>query len=108
MFRNFKVLATGLTLALACAAAAPATAEDLLKIAIPQRGNWDTSICDIGQKVGIFAKQGIRMETFYTAGAGETNQLLISGSVDIAVGTGTSGIMAAFAKGARCGRSPMP
>jgi NitT/TauT family transport system substrate-binding protein len=96
MFSKFKALA----LALVCAGATPAAADDMLKIAVPQRGNWDTAICDIGQKAGIFAKQNIKMEMFYTAGAGETNQLLISGSVDIAVGTGTSGIMAAFSKGA--------
>src|ERR1700752_538331 len=36
----------------------PATAEDTLKIAIPQRGAWDTSISEIGQKAGIFKKHG--------------------------------------------------
>ena len=87
--------------ALAMLAAIPATrAEDLLKLAVPQRGAWDTSIPDVGQKAGIFAKHGIKMEMLYTAGAGETTQAVISGSVDIGTGTGTSGVMATFAKGA--------
>jgi NitT/TauT family transport system substrate-binding protein len=81
-------------------AVAPARAEDLLKLAVPQRGAWDTSITDVGQMGGIFAKHGIKMEMLYTAGAGETTQAVISGSVDIGTGTGTSGIMAIFAKGA--------
>ena len=82
------------------AAAVPASAEDLLKLAVPQRGAWDTSIPDVGQRAGIFAKHGIKMEMLYTAGAGETTQAVISGSVDIGTGTGTSGVMAIFAKGA--------
>ena len=77
-----------------------AAAEDLLKLAVPQRGNWDTAIPDIGSRAGIFAKHGIKLETLYTAGAGETTQAVISGSVDIGLATGTSGIMAGFAKGA--------
>ena len=77
-----------------------ASAEDTLKLAVPQRGNWDTSIPDLGQRVGIFAKHGLKLETLYTAGAGETTQAVISGSVDIGMATGTSGIMAGFAKGA--------
>ena len=82
------------------AAAAPAGAEDLLKLAVPQRGAWDTSIPDVGQRAGIFAKHGVKMEMLYTPGAGETTQAVISGSVDIGTGTGTSGIMATFSKGA--------
>lgn len=77
-----------------------AMAQDLLKLAVPQRGNWDTSMPDIGQKAGIFAKHGLKLEILYTAGAGETTQAVISGSVDIGLATGTSGVLAAFAKGA--------
>ena len=93
----FRLLAAS---ALAALAANAARAEDLLKLAVPQRGAWDTSIADVGQKAGIFAKNGLKLEMLYTAGAGETTQAVISGSVDIGVGTGTSGIMATFSKGA--------
>ncbi len=87
----------------ACAAlvlAQSAQAQDLLKLAVPQRGNWDTGIPDVGMRAGIFAKHGLKLEILYTAGAGETTQAVISGSVDIGTGTGTSGILAAFVKGA--------
>ncbi len=93
----FRLLAVS---AIALLAARAAIAEDMLKLAVPQRGAWDTSIPDVGQKAGIFAKHGIKMEMLYTAGAGETTQAVISGSVDIGTGTGTSGIMATFSKGA--------
>ena len=77
-----------------------AVAEDLLKLAVPQRGNWDTAIPDIGVRAGIYAKHGLKLEILYTAGAGETTQAVISNSVDIGLATGTSGVMAAFSKGA--------
>ena len=83
-------------------AAHPAAAQtlDFVKAAIPQRGSWETSPADIGQVKGIFARHGIKTETLYTSGGGETMQALISGSVDIAIGTGTAAVMAAFSKGA--------
>jgi len=77
-----------------------ASAQDLLKLAVPQRGNWDTGIPDVGMRAGIFAKHGLKLEILYTAGAGETTQAVISQSVDIGTGTGTSGVLAGFVKGA--------
>ena len=35
---------------------APAAADDLVKMTIGQRGNWDTSIAHLGEKAGIFMK----------------------------------------------------
>jgi NitT/TauT family transport system substrate-binding protein len=78
----------------------PAVAQDSLKLAVGQRGNWETSVSDLGQRAGIFKKHGLALEILYTAGAGETLQAVISGSVDIGIGVGTSGAMGAFAKGA--------
>lgn len=77
-----------------------AAAQENLKLAVGQRGNWETSISDIGQRAGIFKTHGLNLEILYTAGAGETLQAVISGSVDIGIGVGTSGAMGAFAKGA--------
>jgi NitT/TauT family transport system substrate-binding protein len=97
---NMSVRRLAIAAVAVAAFAGPAVAEDNIKLAVPQRGAWDTSIPDVGQKAGIFAKHGIKMEMLYTAGAGETTQAVISGSVDIGMGTGTSGIMATFSKGA--------
>ncbi len=75
-------------------------ADDLVRVAVPQRGGWETGVPDIGQRAGIFAKHGIKLEVLYTSGGGETMQALISGSVDVAIATGTTAVMAAYAKGA--------
>lgn len=78
----------------------PAAADDLVKMTIGQRGNWDTSITHLGEKAGIFKKHGLQLEMIYTSGSGETLQPVISGSVDLGLAVGTLGAMAAYSKGA--------
>ena len=79
---------------------APAVAQDTLKVAAGQRGNWDTSICEVGQRAGIFKKHGIALEILYTQGGGETQQAVLSNSVEIGVGVGIMGVLGAFSKNA--------
>ena len=79
---------------------APAAADDLVKMTIGQRGNWDTSITHLGEKAGIFKRHGLQLEMIYTSGSGETLQPVISGSVDLGLAVGTLGAMAAYSKGA--------
>ena len=55
---------------LALAVAAPAFAQDTLKLAIGQRGNWDTSVAEVGTRLGIFKKHNLVLETLYTQGGG--------------------------------------
>ena len=86
--------------ALLCWVALTAQAQDTLKLAIGQRGNWENAPAELGQQAGIFKKHGLVLEILYTQGGGETQQAVISGSVDIGVGVGTTGVMGAFAKGA--------
>ena len=78
----------------------PAFAQDTLKLAVGQRGNWDTSVSEVGQRAGIFKKHGLVLEILYTQGGGETQQAVISGSVDIGVAGGIMGVLSAFSKGA--------
>jgi NitT/TauT family transport system substrate-binding protein len=85
---------------LSLALPAVASAEDTLKLAIGQRGNWEQSAPEIGSRAGIFKKYDLSVERTYTAGAGETLQAVISGAVDIGTGVGTAGALSAFAKGA--------
>src|SRR3954464_482929 len=77
-----------------------AQAEDTLKLAVGQRGNWDTSVSEIGQRAGIFKKHGLTLDIVYTQGAGETQQAVISGSVDLGIAAGVMGVLGAFSKGA--------
>ncbi|HEY1327533.1 MAG TPA: ABC transporter substrate-binding protein [Casimicrobiaceae bacterium] len=87
--------------ALACALAlGVAHAQDTLKLAVGQRGNWDTSVAEVGQRAGIFKKHGLQLEILYTQGGGETQQAVISGSVDVGVAAGVMGVLSAYSKGA--------
>src|SRR5215212_5946695 len=81
-------------------AASPAYAADTLKLAIGQRGLWDSAIAEIGTQTGIFGRHGFELQVFYTSGGGETQQAVISGSADIGVSPGTLGVLGAYAKGA--------
>jgi NitT/TauT family transport system substrate-binding protein len=96
--RTFTKLA--FTAAFAALTTLPALAQDKLKVAVGQRGVWENSISELGQDAGIFKKHGLQLEVLYTQGGGETQQAVISGSVDIGIGVGTYGVMGAFAKGA--------
>lgn len=86
--------------AIAALASFTAFAQDTLKVAAGQRGNWDTSVIELGQRAGIFKKHGIVLDILWTQGGGETQQAVISGSVDIGTATGIVGVMGAFSKGA--------
>jgi len=79
---------------------APCFADDAIKLAVGARGNWETAAAELGQNAGFFRKRGISLDILYTQGSGETQQVVISGSVGIGVGLGTTSVMAAFAKGA--------
>ena len=84
---------------IAVALAQPAWAETV-KLAVGQRGNWDTAVAELGQRAGIFGKHGLELEILYTAGGGETLQAVLSRSVDVGVAAGTLGVLGAAAKGA--------
>jgi len=96
--QTFTRLALGA--AFATLIALPALAQDKLKVAVGQRGVWENSVSELGQDAGIFKKHGLQLEVLYTQGGGETQQAVISGSVDLGIGVGTYGVMGAFSKGA--------
>jgi len=96
----FRQLCGALATLVLCAALPIAHAQDTLKVAAGQRGNWDTTIAEMGQRAGIFKKHGLTLEILWTQGGGETQQAVISGSVDIGVAPGIMGVLSAFSKGA--------
>ncbi len=73
---------------------------ETLKVAVGQKGNWDTSIMDYGIRQGFFRQEGLDIDEIYTPGGAPTLQAVISGSVDIGIGTGLLGTLGAYAKGA--------
>src|SRR3712207_2695544 len=98
--RMFGTLSFTIAAAATAFAIPAAHAQETLKLAIGQRGNWENAMPELGQQAGIFKKHGLELEILYTQGGGETQQAVISGSVDIGIGVGTGGAMGAFAKGA--------
>ncbi len=95
-----SLLAAGTLAIVLGATQAQVQAQETVKLAVGQRGNWDTSVSEIGQRAGIFKKYGLVLEIVYTQGAGETQQAVISGSVDIGVAAGVMGVLGAYSKGA--------
>ena len=73
---------------------------ETLKVALPQKGNWDTGIVEYGVRAGLFKEVGLDIDISYTAGGAATVQAVISGSVDVAMQTGLLGLIGAYAKGA--------
>src|ERR1700737_5259909 len=92
-----RIASIAITLPLSVSAA---LADDSIKLAVGARGNWETAAAELGQAAGFFKRRGIALEILYTQGSGETQQAVISGSVGVGVGLGTTSVMAAFAKGA--------
>jgi NitT/TauT family transport system substrate-binding protein len=90
----------GVVIAVLAAMSGPASADDLVRLAIGQRGLWDSSIAELGQAAGIFHRNGLELQVVYTSGGGETQQAVISGSVDVGVAAGTLGVLGAYTKGA--------
>ncbi len=89
-----------LALALLAGSVITAAAQDVLKVAVPQRGSWDAGVPELGQRGGIFKKHGLTLEILYTQAGPESIQALIAGGVDIATASGVSAAFGTFAKGA--------
>lgn len=93
------------TALLVCAAVAafvahPAFAQDKLKVAVSQRGQWDTAVTELGVRAGIFGGRGLDIDILYTQGGPESHQVVISGSMDVACGGGIENAIGAFGRGA--------
>lgn len=94
-----RLAAVMATLALV-AAAQPAAALDKFTVAAPQKGFWDTAFPYLGQEKGFFKEQGIELDIQWTEGGADTQQAVITGSIDIGLATGLLGVLSAYAKGA--------
>lgn len=85
--------------AFAIAGSSAASAAEKLKVAIPQKGFWDSSWVEFGEAAGFFKEAGLEVEVFYTEGGAQTIATVASGSVDIAMSNGILGAIGAYAKG---------
>ena len=80
----------------AVAGAQTATAETL-KVAVAQRGFWNSTFIDVGLKQGYFKDVGLDIDILYTEGGASTLTPVIAGSIDIAMTNGVLGVVAAYA-----------
>src|SRR5438128_9776149 len=81
------------------ATAANGAAAETLKVAVAQRGFWNSSFVEFALRQGFFRQEGLDVEILYTEGGASTLTPVIAGSLDIAMTNGTLGAIAAFAKG---------
>jgi NitT/TauT family transport system substrate-binding protein len=81
------------------AAGAGSGHAETLKVAVAQRGFWNSTFVDVALKQGYFKEAGLDIEILYTEGGASTLTPVIAGSIDIAMTNGTLGVIAAYAKG---------
>ena len=85
--------------ALVAAVMVESAAAETLKVAVAQRGFWNSTFIDVGLKQGYFKEAGLDIEILYTEGGASTLTPVITGSIDIAMTNGVLGVVAAYAKG---------
>jgi NitT/TauT family transport system substrate-binding protein len=81
------------------AATLQGTAAETLKVAVAQRGFWNSTFVEFAVRQGFFKELGLELEILYTEGGASTLTPVIAGSIDIAMTNGTLGVVAAYAKG---------
>ena len=57
--KHFSIAASAAALAV-LTLTTPAAADDMVKMTIGQRGNWDTAVPHLGEKAGIFKNTASR------------------------------------------------
>ena len=88
-----------LLLGMIAAFATGGAGAETLKVAVAQRGFWNSSFIEFALQQGFFKQEGLDIEILYTEGGASTLTPVIAGSLDIAMTNGTLGAIAAFAKG---------
>src|SRR3954452_24067866 len=91
-------------LAVLCAAIivslCPLASAEPLKVAISQRGFWDSSFVEFAEAAGFFKEAGLEVEPFDTDGGAATLTTVLSGSADVGLSNGLLGVIGAYVKGA--------
>ena len=80
--------------------ASTAAHAEPLKVAISQRGFWDSSFVEFAEAAGFFKEAGLEVEPFYTDGGAATLTTVLSGSADVGLSNGLLGVIGAYVKGA--------
>src|ERR1700738_4430423 len=99
--RGLRVMRRALAfpIVLTAALSASGASAETLKVAVAQRGFWNSSFIEFALQQGFFKQEGLDIEILYTEGGASTLTPVVAGSIDIAMTNGTLGAIAAFAKG---------
>jgi NitT/TauT family transport system substrate-binding protein len=89
-----------LLLGLVVAGLSTSVSAETLRVAVAQRGFWDSTMVDIAQSQGFFKEAGLEIEILYTEGGASTLTPVLAGSIDVAMSNGILGVIGAFSKGA--------
>jgi NitT/TauT family transport system substrate-binding protein len=74
----------------ACAAAAPAMADDPVRVGKAAANAWTFASLEVGKEAGIYKSQGLDIDIFAMAGDAKLQQAMASDSLDFALGSGPS------------------
>lgn len=93
-----KVALSATVAVIAALSVTPSFAADKVRVASAQKGFWDTTLILFGSEKGLFKKHNIELDLIYTDGGADAQQAVIAGSMDVAVATGTLGVLSAWSK----------
>jgi NitT/TauT family transport system substrate-binding protein len=72
-----------------------------IRLAVPHTSLFDVSLpVYVAQEKGFYEEAGLKMDTIFTKGGGDTLQGAIAGSIDIGLATGPQSVIAAYTRGA--------
>src|SRR5260370_826710 len=86
--------ALAFSIVLKAALSASGASAETLKVAVAQRGFWNSSFIEFGIKQGFFKETGLDIDILYTEGGASTLTPVIAGSIDIAMTNGKLAIIA--------------
>jgi len=91
------VIALGMLLSVAIG---PAEASERVRVAVPDRGAWNTSFTELGRQQGFFAERGLDVKITNVENDAALEKALTSGDADIAVAAYFPDVVAAWIEGA--------
>jgi NitT/TauT family transport system substrate-binding protein len=80
-------------------AAAGASADEKVSVAVGNRGVGETELPEFGVNTGIFKKHGLDVDIRFGQSSVDALTAVVSGSCDIGIGVGILGTFSAYAKG---------
>jgi NitT/TauT family transport system substrate-binding protein len=73
-------------------------AAEIVKVAVPERGAWDTSFTQLGMQQGFFRQKGLAVEIVYVANEASLESAVRSGAADVAVAARFPDVLAAWVR----------